>query len=154
MRLPRLNWALWAGFLLSFLALLSYPFFFVQFPITRDFPWATLLLFVVAAVILFVGIRRAFAAGRPRPTLSKITAVVLTLVSVISLGLFVFGIFIAARWLPASHGAPQVGAKAPDFTLVDTTNKQVSLSELLSTPINKSAAPPKGVLLIFYRGYW
>jgi len=69
------------------------------------------------------------------------------------LGLFVFTVFIFARLLPASHGAPQVGQQAPAFTLADTTGRQVSLSELLSTPFNGSASP-KGVLLIFYRGYW
>jgi len=54
--------------------------------------------------------------------------------------------------LPESKGAPKVGQKAPEFTLVDTSRKPVSLAELLSTPINGNA--PKGVLLVFYRGYW
>jgi peroxiredoxin len=57
-----------------------------------------------------------------------------------------------AKQLPASRGAPQVGQKAPDFTLKDTSEKPVALSELLSTPVNGSK--PKGVLLVFYRGYW
>jgi hypothetical protein len=35
---------------------------------------------------------------------------------------------------------------------VDTTGKSVALSELLTSPINGQA--PKGVLLVFYRGYW
>jgi hypothetical protein len=59
-----------------------------------------------------------------------------------------------------------VGQKAPDFTLSDTNGKPVSLSELLSTPINgktmnapvgnaqQAPTSPKGVLLVFYRGYW
>jgi hypothetical protein len=66
--------------------------------------------------------------------------------------MFVFGFFVFARWLPPSKGAPQVGQKAPEFLLMDTTGKSVSLGELLSTPINGNA--PKGVLLVFYRGYW
>jgi hypothetical protein len=65
---------------------------------------------------------------------------------------FAFSFFVFAKWIPASQGAPQVGQKAPAFTLTDTSNKQVSLSELLSTPINGKA--PKGVVLVFYRGYW
>jgi peroxiredoxin len=68
------------------------------------------------------------------------------------LGLFVFIIFIGGRWLPASNGAPQVGQLAPGFSLPDTNGNQVSLDDLLTTPINGSA--PKGVLLVFYRGYW
>jgi hypothetical protein len=68
------------------------------------------------------------------------------------IALFVFGFFVFAKWMPESKGAPQVGQKAPDFTLTDTSGKSVSLGELLSTPINGNA--PKGVLLVFYRGYW
>ena len=66
--------------------------------------------------------------------------------------LFLFSYFVFARWLPASKGAPQVGQKVPEFSLPDASGKQVSLNELLSTPVN--GQPPKGVLLIFYRGYW
>jgi peroxiredoxin len=54
--------------------------------------------------------------------------------------------------LPASKGAPQVGQKMPEFSLPDADGKQVSLNELLSTPVDGQS--PKGVLLIFYRGYW
>ncbi|HET7287403.1 MAG TPA: hypothetical protein VFI71_08035, partial [Pyrinomonadaceae bacterium] len=72
--------------------------------------------------------------------------------SVVIIGLFVFTIFVGGRWLPASKGAPQVGQRAPEFTLPDANGKQVSLNELLTSPINGTA--PKGVLLVFYRGYW
>jgi predicted PurR-regulated permease PerM len=150
MRAQRFNWPIWTAFLLSLIALFSYPFVFVNWPLTRDFPWANLLLFAIAAVLLFFGLRRAFSSGRRR--LSKIAAAVVATLSVLLMGFFVFSFFIASRWLPASHGAPQVGQKAPDFTLTDTNNKQVSLASLLSEPINGKAA--KGVLMIFYRGYW
>lgn len=148
--MKRLNWPIWLGFLLSLFALLSYPFVFINWPVTRDFPWANLLLFAAAVVLLFVGLRRAFSPGRRR--ISKIVAPVVASLSILILGLFLFSFFVASRWLPASRGAPQVGQKAPDFTLADTTNKQVSLSSLLSEPIN--GKPAKGVLMIFYRGYW
>jgi hypothetical protein len=72
-----------------------------------------------------------------------------------------------ARDLPASSGAPQVGQKAPDFTLSDSNGNTVSLGQLLGsgaaatgTPGEASGATtvgspaPKAVLLIFYRGYW
>ena len=52
-----------------------------------------------------------------------------------------------ASRVPLSPTAPRVGQKAPDFTLVDSTRHQVSLAQLL-------ASSPRGVLLIFYRGYW
>jgi hypothetical protein len=152
MKMRRFNWPLWAGFLLSVVAFVSYPFVFARWPITRDFPWANLLLFGIAAILLVIGFRGAFAPGHTHPKRSKIAASVLATLSVLVLGLFVFSTFIMARWLPPSHGAPRVGQKAPDFTLVDTKGKAVSLAELLSTPIN--GQPPKGALLIFYRGYW
>ena len=150
MKTQRFNWPIWAGFLLSVFALFSYPFVFVRWPVTRDFPWANLLLFGVVVVLLFVGVRRAFAPDRRRR--SRIVGSIVATLSVLFLGLFVFSFFVASRWLPASHGAPQVGQKAPDFSLADTKGKTVSLSQLLSEPINGKA--PRGVLLIFYRGYW
>ena len=159
MKIQRFNWQIWTGFVLSIFAFLSYPLVFINWPVTRNFPWANLLLFAFAAILLFIGVRRAFAPDRRR--ISKIVSSVLATLSVLVLGMFIFVAFVASRWLPASTGAPQVGQKAPDFTLVDTNDKSVSLSELLSSPI-KSVPPasaggpraPKGVLLIFYRGYW
>jgi hypothetical protein len=148
----RLNWPLWVGFVLTIAAFLSYFFVFVLFPITRDFPWANLLIFVVALVLLFTGVRRGFAPDRPHPTRSKIVASIVATLSVVILGLFVFTIFVVGRWLPASKGAPQMGQRAPDFSLPDTNGNQVSLIDLLTTPVNGSA--PRGVLLVFYRGYW
>ena len=55
MNIKRLNWPLWTGFLLTLCAFLSYFFVFVQFPFTRDFPWANLVLFLIAGVLLFMG---------------------------------------------------------------------------------------------------
>lgn len=153
MKIPKLNWTLWAGFLLTLIAFLSYFFVFVWFETTRDFPWANLILFAGAAALLVLGLRRAFRADRPRPMRSKIAGVTLTTLSVAIFGLFVFAVFIFARQLPASQGAPKVGQKAPDFTLSDTTGKPVSLASLLASRDAKGQVP-KGVLLVFYRGYW
>jgi hypothetical protein len=152
MNLRRFNWPLWTGLLLTLAGFVSYISVFMWFPVTRDFPWANLLLFLLAAVLLFIGLRRAFARDRPRPRLSKIVASLVTAFSALVIALFIFGFFVFARWIPESKGAPQVGQKAPEFTLTDTSGKSVSLGELLSTPINGNA--PKGVLLVFYRGYW
>ena len=150
MKIQRFNWPPWLGFFASVFAFMSYPFVFVRWPITRDFPWANLLLFGLAAVLLFVGVRHAFAPERRRG--SKIAAAVLTPLSALLLGVFVFSFFVAGRWLPSAHSAPGVGQKAPDFVLADTNNNPLSLAELLSSPID--GKPAKGVLLIFYRGYW
>lgn len=148
--MKKFNWQIWAGFFLTFLAFLSYPFLFIEWPITRDFPWASLLLFAVALLLLIIGLRRAFQPGRR--LISKIVAPLLATVGVLLIGFFIFIALIQSRWLPASQAAPSVGQKAPEFNLTDTNNQPVTLASLLTQPINNK--PPKGVLLIFYRGYW
>jgi hypothetical protein len=151
MTTKRFNWPLWVGFVLTLAAFMTYFSVFIRFPATRDFPWANLPIFLLAIVFLVLGVRRGFAAGRPHPTRSKIITSIIATLSVLVIAFFVFTVFIAARWLPPSKGAPQVGQQAPDFTLTDTTGKQVSLTELRTAPIDGKA--PKGVLLVFYRGY-
>jgi flagellar biosynthesis component FlhA len=158
--MKKFNWPIWAGFLLTLISGFSFLFFFINFPVTRDFPWVNLLLFAIALALIAVGSRRAFAVPHPaepgakRSILSKILASVLATLSVLMIGLFVFSVFVASRWLPPSTGAPQVGQKAPEFTLSDMSGKQVSLSELVAAPIPGQTNAKKGVLLIFYRGYW
>ena len=148
----RFNWPLWAGFLLTLIAAFSYFAFFVNFPVTRDFPWANLLLFLLAAVLIVMGIRRAFARDRAHPTRSKVVASIVTTLSVLVCAFFIFAIFIAGRFLPPSTGAPHVGQKVPEFTLSDANGRQVSLNQLTSEPVDGKA--PKGGLLVFYRGWW
>ena len=153
----KINWPLWLGLVTSVFALMSYPFIFVNWETTRDFPWANIILFILAVALLFIGVGRAYAPGRR--LFSKIIAPVVATVSLLALAMFIFTTLIAGRWLPRSTNAPQVGQKAPDFTLTDTNNRRVSLSDLLSRPVSPSQLdipdkPPKGVLLIFYRGYW
>ena len=152
MNIKRLNWPLWLGLVVTLAAFLSYFFVFVLFPFTRDFPWANLVLFVIAGVLLFMGLRRGFASDRPHPTRSKIVSSIVSVFSLFVFAMFVFVIFVVGRSLPASKGAPQVGQRVPEFSLPDTSGRQVSINELLTTRINGKA--PKGVLLIFYRGYW
>src|SRR5215468_9437598 len=148
--MKRLNWQIWAGFLLSLLALLSYPNVFIRWPITREFPWANLVLFAIAFVLLLLGLRRAFKPDKK--IVAKIFSSLAASFGVFMLAALLFLIYVMGTWLPASSAAPQVGQKAPDFTLSDTNNKPVTLAQLLVEPINNK--PPKGVLLIFYRGYW
>lgn len=138
------NWQIVIGFLLSLFAFASVPMVFSQWSVSTDTRLLSVGLFVIAAIFVVVGLRRAFAAERGK--ISKITAAILTLLSVAVFGLFVFLAFFMSTSLPKSAGAPQIGQKAPDFSLTDTTGKQVSLGENLSKQ--------KGVLLVFYRGYW
>lgn len=152
MKVRSFNWPLWVGFVLTLGAFLSYYLIFVWFPLTRDFPWASLLLFALAGLLLFGGVRRGFSSDRSKPKRAKIVTSIVGILSVLVFAFFIFMIFIFGRWLPPSKGAPQVGQKAPDFTLADTSGKQVSLTELLSSAEN--GRPTKGVLLVFYRGYW
>ncbi|MBI3405064.1 MAG: redoxin domain-containing protein [Acidobacteria bacterium] len=52
---------------------------------------------------------------------------------------------------PGPKNAPQIGQKAPDFTLPDSNGTPVKLSSFSSIP---TGGKPPWVLLIFYRGYW
>ena len=148
--MKKLNWQIWAGFVVSFIAAVSYGFLFVRWPLTREFPWANLVLFAMAFVLLFAGVRRAFKPGKS--IVAKIFSSLAAAFGVLMLAAFLFLIFVMGSWLPKSAGAPQVGQKAPDFTLTDSNNRAMTLKQLLSEPFNNK--PPKGVLLIFYRGYW
>jgi ABC-type transport system involved in multi-copper enzyme maturation permease subunit len=141
-----------SGFALAIFAFASYLFLFVRFPITRDVPWVNFLLFAIAGVLLLVGLRHVFGGS---PTLRrKITAVGLSLLSLAIFALFCNVILFATK-LPPAKGAPRVGEKAPEFELQDTSGKPITLAELLVAPLpGTPARPPKGVMLIFYRGYW
>jgi len=134
----RFNWMLWSGLALAVVAFFSYFLFFARFPITRDVPWASYLLFIVATILLIAGLRRA-----PR----KVLASIVTVIGISVFALFIGVVAIGSKLIPASHGAPKVGQKAPEFALRDTSGKVVTLQNLL-------ASSPRGVLLIFYRGYW
>ena len=145
------NWHLWAGFLLCLVGFASFPFF-ARFPVTRDVPWPNFLLFAVGGVLSFIGLKRAF--GQPQQYRGKIAGPILGTLSLLAVGFFCFIVFYMTKQLPVSSGAPHVGQKAPEFVLTDTTNQPVSLASLLSTPLAGAQVPPKGVVLVFYRGYW
>ncbi len=147
------NLSLWTGFLLVLAGLVSYIPVFALFPITRDFPWANLLLFLTGGILLGRGLLRSFR--QPDVYRGKILGSILTAVSVIGFGLFAYAIFYGARQVPSSAAAPRVGQQAPDFTLPDQNGRPVTLAELISSPPAGTAnTKAKGVLLIFYRGYW
>jgi hypothetical protein len=134
-----------AGFVVCAIAFVSYPLFFVRFPMTRDVPWANWLLFALGLALAAAGFVRAYR--RPERYRGRVTSPIFGALSLGILGFFLFTTEIASRQLPASTGAPRVGDKAPDFTLPDTQGRSVRLADLL-------APPGSWVLLIFYRGYW
>jgi hypothetical protein len=146
----RPNAPLWLGFLIVIFAFLSYIPIFAKYPVTRDMPWANFLFFALGLLLLFAGLRRAFAQSNLYR--GKIAGPILTTLSVAALGFFCLMIFSLGKRLPPSAQAPKVGQKAPDFALADTSGHTVSLASLLST--SDPSHPTKGVVLIFYRGYW
>ena len=148
----RWNWYPWAGSLLCLVAFASYFLLFSRFPVTRDVPWVNFLLFGTGVAFLIVGLKRAF--GQPQQYRGKIAGPILGTLSLLIVGVFCFAVFYQTRQLPASTGAPRVGQKAPEFVLPDTNNNPVTLSSLLSSASADTQARPKGVLLVFYRGYW
>jgi len=146
------NWRLWAGFGLSIGALAGYGYFVME---TRAVFWPALLLFVVAAVLLVSGLKRR--SRQPESYRGKIAGPVLTTLSVLIFGLFGFVVYEVLRVFPDAKNAPQIGQRAPEFSLVDANGTNFTLAQLLSTPITNSggaARATNGVLVLFYRGYW
>jgi len=154
------NAIVWVGLVVVLAGLVSYPLIFIRYPVTRDVPWASLLIMALGLVLLVVGVARAFR--RPDAYRGKIFGSILGVLAVAVAALFCYGVFIGTRLPVSSHGAPQVGQAAPDFTLPDSTNTPVNLSGMLGS----SFAPNGGIgaaisgdrtaaaVLIFYRGYW
>jgi hypothetical protein len=137
------NWMLWLGFLFALAGFFSYTFF-AQFPITRDFPWANLLLFAAGGIFLVLGLFRAF--GKPQVYRGKIFGSIFATLGILMFGFFSYVFFYELRQVPPSTGAPRVGQRAADFTLPDQDGKDVALADLVSRS--------KAVALIFYRGFW
>jgi hypothetical protein len=146
------NWRLWAGFAVSLLALLVYVVFFRE---TRAIFWPSLALFGLAAVLLVSGWQRPLRD--PQTYRGKIAGPILATLSLGVLALFGFVSRAVFKSFPAASNAPKVGQKAPEFILPDASGNPVSLAQLLTAPITDAsgaAHAPKGVLVVFYRGYW
>lgn len=134
----------WVGFAIVLVALTSYIPFFALFPVTRDVPWANYLLFVIGGAVLANGVRRAFR--QPEHYRGKITGPILASLSIVLFALFAVTVLYFSKQIPSAKTALGVNQKVPPFLLVDTAGKPVSSSALLKQH--------RGLVLIFYRGYW
>ena len=143
------DWRLWFGFTLSLIALIIYPLFVLE---TREVFWRSLVIFAAAGVFLATGLMRAFA--QPDRYRGQVAGWVLTGLTIVMVGLVASAHYVISKHFPAARNAPKVGQQAPQFTLVNTGGKTVSLADVLSAPMAGSTVPPKAVLLVFYRGYW
>ena len=141
---PRANILVWAGFVTALLGAVTYVPVFSRFASTRDFPWVNLLLLAAAISLIAVGLRRAFR--RPDLYRGKVIGSIFAVLTLSMIGLFGYVVFFLAKQLPAAGSAIQAGQSAPEFEMASSDGRRVRLAELLSGN--------RGVLLIFYRGYW
>ena len=147
------NWRIWAGFLVAVAAIPGYFLFLARFPVTRNVPWVSWLMFAVAGWLLWAGVRRAFK--RSEVYRGRIAGPILAVLSLGAAFFFAYATLYASHHLPDAAGAPRVGEKAPGFTLADTNGNMVTISTLLSEPMpGMEGRRPRGLLLVFYRGYW
>jgi len=137
------NWPIWVGFVVVLAGLFSYGFF-TRFPITRDFPWANLLLFGIGTALLIVGLFRAF--GRPQVYRGKVFGSILTAIALFLFFFLVTKFFTScARFRsPLTRHALAKGRRTS--ILLDQNEQPVGLGDLLSGS--------RGTVLIFYRGFW
>jgi len=145
------NSALWLGLpitLLGFLSNVSNLLYFFKIPAVA-LPWLNLTLPAVGLIFLLIGVVLAF--GQSQIYRGKIWGSIAAGLA----ALFLAGaawLFVEARKVPRSLGAPQVGQRVPDFTLPDSNGQPVALAQLFAA--SPGMPQPKAVLLVFYRGYW
>jgi peptidoglycan/LPS O-acetylase OafA/YrhL len=134
----------WAGFAVILVALVSYIPFFALFPVTRDVPWANYLLFLIGGALIAVGVRRAFRD--PEHNSGKISGSILAALSALLFAFFVASVTYYSKQIPSAETALGVSRKAPPFVLADTAGNEISSADLLRDH--------RGLVLVFYRGYW
>ena len=147
----RWNTSLLLGFLLILAAFVTYIAIFIRFPLTRDIPWVTYLMFAAGLALLVRGLLRAYR--EPKLYRGRIGGPIYMTLGVALIAFFGYSVVYGTRQIPVSANAPRPGDKAPDFTLPDQDGATVSLSQLLA-PDAAGAGKVNGVVLIFYRGYW
>jgi len=146
------NGSLWLGLAIALAAALCNAVLFLNPPAQRLIPWVSLVLGIVAVVFIALGVKNLFT--EPRSIAGRVVGVLVAVVSLLLSAGSIF-LFVDVRAVPASTDSPQVGQKAPDFTLPDINNRPVSLMQVFATvPGNGGVEAPNAVLLVFYRGYW
>jgi hypothetical protein len=148
------NWPLWTGALTLVLAfVVGVVPFVAQLPGQSALPWLDLLLSILAVAVVISGLRRAIRD--PNRYRGKVAGWILAALSSLLLVFSAFAFYVA-RQIPQASVAPRIGQKAPDFELRDTGGRNISLAQLLISPLDGSrdGPRPKAVLLVFYRGYW
>lgn len=146
------NWRLWSGFVLVLLAPVGY---FSLYEVVPAAFWTSIVLLIVGVILLIQGLRNAY--GSPQSFRGKIAGPVLGTLALLIIGLFGFGKYEMSRAYAAAKNAPHVGDKAPEFAVIDGTGQRLTLAQLLSSPLPSTSTTkqtPRGILLVFYRGYW
>src|SRR5947209_379901 len=107
----------WWGLLLAIAALAINGLFFLKTPGIHALPWISLFLAALALVFVIYGVRLAYGHG----TLyrGKISSVVIGVLAVAVCAVAALA-FVKSKGLPDAAGAPQVGERAPDFSLPDS----------------------------------
>lgn len=136
------------------MAILAFAVYLAVFMSTRDVLWLSLVLFVVSAVLLATGLRRSF--GQRDSYRGQVAGPILAGCSALIVVVFGLASYEVSKHFPTAHHAPKVGQTAPEFKLVDTSGKSVTLGDVLAAPVAQAAGAraPKGVLLVFYRSHW
>lgn len=144
------NWRLWIGFIVALLA--PFGYFSLLEKISFAF-WISIAAFMIAIVLLADGLRRAYA--QPEAYRGKIAGPILAILALGVIGLFSYANHMMGQAYAKAANAPRVGDKAPEFLLTDASGRKVDIAQLLAAPLAGGAArAPRGVLLVFYRGYW
>ena len=144
----RTHWAIWVGLLLTVIGAVGNGLSLNRLS-TEASTWFFAALPVLGVMFLLLGVVPAFRW--PQMYRGKLWGSILSALSLLLCACAIL-IFVFTRHLPRSAGVPQVGRRLPEFTLPDSTGQPVSLEQLLAG--SPGAAAPKGVLLVFYRGYW
>ena len=141
------NWPIWVGFVVVVAGVFSYEFF-ARFPITRDFPWANLLLFGIGIALLIAGLFRAF--GRPQVYRGKIFGSIFAAIAVLVVAFFSYVNLLR----PAIRCLPQLAPRALGKRRL-TFYYWIKMENLSASAIcSRGTSGPEPVALIFYRGFW
>jgi hypothetical protein len=128
----------WVGPLLAIVAIAAYFAVFLNIPSTRDVPWPSYALLVVALALSTLALVRAARARR-----GLVPAAIADLATTGLAAFFVWYCLVFSV-LPELPGALAVGAPVPAVTLVDDRG----------TPVDVAALARDKLLLVFYRGHW